>query len=587
MDSGDRTVRFGTFDVDLKERELRHRGVRIHLQQKPFRILELLLLRRGELVTRDELVRDLWPNVHVSFDRGLNTAVNMLRRALGDSPKASRYIETRPRLGYRFVAAVEEIQNHKVGPSLDDTTDSIAILPFDSTTGDPEVELVVDGLTDSIIARLSEIEHIRVIARTTAFRFKGNQHEPEAVGHKLNVRTVLTGRVAPRNESLSISAELIEAKSGRRLWGANYQAGRTDVLRLEGDICVAVSKVLKLPAPANARPFSKTQTTSFEAYQDYLKGRYFYNRMSEEDLRKSIAHFNAALAQDSRYALAYTGLADTYTALAFMSLLPPAAARARIEEFVDAALSIDGELAEAHASLASGKKLFEWDWAGSEAAYLKALELKPNFADAHRRYAALLCALGRTEEGLAAIRRAHELDPLSLLINTELAWNFYMARDFRGAMEQSWRTLVLDARYAPAQHTLALAYEQLEMHEDALTEFQNACRCSENHPASIASLVHGHASAGREHEARRALRELEKLSERRYVSCYSMSIAFAGLGEDNVAITYLEKAVEERDVWVVWMNADPRFDCLRSDPRFDRLLQTVGLASAVSTSNEQ
>jgi TolB-like protein/Tfp pilus assembly protein PilF len=570
--------RFGTFEVDLHERELYNRGIRIALQQKPFRILELLIRKRGELVTREELAQYLWPNLHVSFDRGLNTAVNVLRRALGDSPRNSRYIETRSGLGYRFIAPVEEISERDT-TSADSTTDSVAILPFEKRTTNPTLALVADGITESIIARLSEIQHVRVIARATAFRFSEHADGPQSVGEKLNVRTVLTGRVGESGDSLMISAELIEVKSGRRLWGADYKAVPTGIFAVETKICTAVSKMLVLPPGSNPQTFSKTHTGSFEAYQDYLKGRYFYSRMTEEDLRKSIAHFEAALGQDPRYALAHTGLADVYSLFAMLGLMPAATAHARSRELAMAALKIDEELAEAHASLAGVKKLFEWDWIGSEAEYLRALELNANSADAHRWYAALLCAMNRIDEGMNEIRRAQELDPLSIVINMELAWDLYMARDFQGAMEQSWRTLVLDSKYAPAQHTLALSYEQLGMYEEAITELQNARMCSGDHPVAIASLAHAHAAAGNRDEAFRILDELDKISQRRHVSPYWMGVVQAGLSAFDLAFQSLETAFEQRDVWLVWLYVEPRFDALRSDSRFDRLVRRLGFNS--------
>lgn len=574
-----RRLRFGTFEVDLHERELHNRGIRIGLQQKPFRILELLLRKKGELVSREELAQYLWPNLHVSFDRGLNTAVNVLRRALGDSSRNSRYIETRSGLGYRFIAPVEEIwEPRPAGAAAEGITDSIAVLPLECDTDDAALALIADGMTDSLIARLSEIEHVRVIARTTAFRFRAHGHDPETVGEKLNVRTILTGRMAQNQDSLAISVELIEVKSGRRLWGANYKTARSGIFALESKICAAVSKLLVLPAGSKPQTFSRTASGSFEAYQDYLKGRYFYSRMTEDDLRKSIAHFEAALAQDSRYALAYTGLADTYNLFAFLGLLPSAAAHARTKEFAMAALEIDDKLAEAHASLASVKK-FDWDWAESEAEYLRALELNPSYADAHRAYAALLCAMNRTGEAMNEIRRAQELDPLSIVISMELAWNLYMTREFQGAMEQSWRTLVLDPRYAPAQHTLGLSYEQLGMHEEAITELQNARVCSGDHPAAIASLAHAHAVAGNRDAALRALDELDQISNRRRVSPYWMSLVHAGLAAQDRALESLEKAFEERDVWLIWLKVEPRFDAIRSDRRFTALLHEIGLNS--------
>ncbi len=437
-----RKLRFGSFEVDFEERELRNRGLRVRLQHKPFHILELLLQQPGSLVTREQLARHLWPNLHVSFDRSLNTAVNSLRQALGDSPRRCRYIETRSGLGYRFVGHVEPIEEIKSRSPAGETTN---------------------------------------------------------------------------------------------------------------------------------------HTAKFEAYQDYLKGRYFYNKMTEDDLRKSIALFEAALAQDPRYALAYTGLADTYCLLAFFGILDSADAHQRAIPLVTTALEIDDECAEAHASLAGIKKSFQWDWPGAEAEYRRALQLKPDYADAHRWYAALLSAIGRPGQAMKEIRCAQELDPLSLVISMELAWDLYMARDFQGAVDQSWRTLGLEPRFAAAQHTLGLAYEQLGMHEEALIEFRNARVCSGDHPVTIAALGHAYGKAGRHADASDILREFDDMSARRHVSSYWRSIVYTGMGAHRMAFESLETAFEQRDVWLVWLKVEPRFDPLRGDPHFKALLRRLRL----------
>jgi DNA-binding winged helix-turn-helix (wHTH) protein len=435
-----RKLRFGAFEVDLQDRELRKSGVNLKLQQKPFQVLELLLRNPGALVTRTELAKQLWPDLHVNFDRSLNTAVNVLRQVLGDSPQSCQYIETRSGLGYRFIAPVE-----------------------------------------------------------------------------------------------------------------------------------------KITEPTASNQFRKDYTANLEAYQDYLKGRYFYSKMSEEDLHKSIAHFEAALRQDPSYSLAYTGLADAYSLFALLGVLAPGEAHRRAREPAMAALDQDEELVEAHASLATVNRLFNWDWPRAETGYLRALQRNPNYADGHRLYAAHLSSMDKPDDAIREIHIARELDPLSLLVNTELAWILYMARDFKGALEQSWKTLVLEARFAPAQHTLGLAYGQLGMHDEAITEFQNARACSGGHPAAIAALGHAYAVAGQRDASSEALRHLEQCSQRRYVSPYWNALVYAGLGMDGLALESLEKACQNRDVWLVWLKVEPRFDRLRANTRFYNLLSKLRL----------
>jgi len=435
-------LRFGVFDVDMQNRELRRRGLRVKLQQKPFQILHLLLSRSGKFVTRGQLAKHLWPDLHVNFDRSLNTAVNSLRRALGDSPDNPRFIETRAGLGYRFIASVEPIEEHA---------------------------------------------------------------------------------------SASVSA----------IHGEKVYAGNLD------------------------------------AYHDYLKGRYFQNKMTEEDLRRSVAYFEAALGAEPDCALAYAGLADTYNLLALLGSLPAKEAQGRSTEFAAAALGIDDKLAEGHIAFGSVQRLFGWDSMRAEAAYRHALALKPNDAQGHRMYASLLSALERHAEAMQEIRKAQQLDPLSLIINAEAAWDFYMARDFEGAAEQAWRTLAMEPRFAPAQHALGLAYQQMGMLEEAIVELQNARLCSANHPAAAAGLAYAYAIAGQRREAEELLQELEQLSEKRRVAAYWVALVLAGLGENSSAAKWLGRARDDRDVWLGWLAAEPRFDRLRSEGLVDDLLRSI------------
>ncbi|MGA2746887.1 MAG: winged helix-turn-helix domain-containing protein [Candidatus Sulfotelmatobacter sp.] len=426
-------VQFGVFEVNLRERELRKFGVRVKLQQKPFQILHRLLKTPGEFVSREELARVLWPDLHVLFDRSLNTAVNALRRALGDAGRNPRFIESRQGLGYKFIAQVEHIQ---------------------------------------------------------------------------------TGR---------------------------------------------------------------SQRRGTEAHRDYLKGRYFSNKLTAEDLHKSVAHFKSALARDPGFALAYTGLADTYIQFAFQGMLPAQESFAQAKKFAEAALRIDDHLAEVHTSMAGVKRYCDWDWTGAEAAYRRALELNTNDPHAHRLYADYLSTMGRSEEALREIRAAQELDPLSLVINMEMAWILYIARDFQESAEQSWKTLAMEPRFAPAQNTLGLAYQQLGMIEEAIVELDNARACSGEHPAAQAALAHALAIAGKRAEAGILMQQLEGMSRTRNAAWYWLAIVNTALGAGDAAFESLHRAYENREAWLVWLKVEPRYDPLREDDRFDHLLRRIGL----------
>src|ERR1022692_2873125 len=385
-------LRFGPFEVDLENRELRKHGIRIKLQRKPFQILEFLLQRPGQLVMRNDLAQLLWPGMHVSFDRSLNTAVNALRRALGDTSRNARYIETRTGLGYRFMAPVEEAGG--------------------------------------------------------------------AVAH---------------------------AEAGIQL----------------------------------VRSIAARAGVGTDVPQDCLKGRDFCHALS--------------------------------------------ALRAR------------QDLGDAHASLASVKRLFEWDWAGAEAEYLTALVLSSNAAMIHQAYGAHLAATGKADEALRELRRSEEIDPLSPMVNVGVAWGLYVARDFQGASEQSWKVLAMEPKFGAAQYTLGLAYAQMGLTEDAIVELRNARTCAGDQPAVLAALAHVHAVAGESGEAAGILGELENLSQRRYVSPYWLGLVYAGLGDRARALELLGRAYEERDVWLTWLGVEPRFDGLRTEPRFQELLRDIGL----------
>jgi DNA-binding winged helix-turn-helix (wHTH) protein/Flp pilus assembly protein TadD len=445
-------LRFGVFEVNLRERELRKLGLRVRVPQKPFQVLVRLLRTPGEFVSREELAQLLWPDLYVRFDRSLNTAVNLLRRALGDHGRNPRFIETRPGLGYVFIAPVEQIA-------------------LAQQVKDPP----------------------RVMAADTA-------------------------------------------------------------------------------RPGNG-----------QAYQDCLKGRYFANKMTDADLRTSIAYFESALRHESNYAPAYAGLADTWLLFAFHGLHAPQECLSHARKWADAALRADDFLAESHTSQGGVRRLCDGDWDGAESSYQRALKLDPNHAAAHRHFARHLASMGRFEEALEKIHVAQELDPLSLVINVEMAWILYMSRDFAGAAEQSWKTLAMEPRFAPAQNTLGLAYEQLGMFEEAIVELDNARVCSENHPAAVASLACGFAIAGRVREAEESLADLKRMARTRIVSAYWFSMVHASLGECDLALESLDQACGAHDVWLVWLNVEPRFDRLRNHARFEDVLQKIGLSQRAAS----
>lgn len=575
-----RAVRFGPFEADLQSGELRKRGLKLKLEGKPFQILALLLQKPGEVVSRQELREKLWaPDTYVVFDRNVNTAVNKLRQALGDSAESPRFVETLARRGYRFIAPVEmPSKGHAPLPQPAESIHSIAVLPFQNASGDPAMEYLSDGITESLINSLSQLPDVRVMARSTVFRYKGREHDPQLVGRELGSHAVITGRVAQPGDSLTVATELVDVATGWRLWGERYTRKPSTAFTVEEEISRDISSKLKLRFTRQVEErLAKRNPENLDAYREYLKGRYHFNRMTAEGLEKAVTHFEQAIERDPQYALAYAGLSDCHGMFAFFSLLPPRQVMPKAKEAALKALDIDETLAEAHASLAGVLKSYDWDWPAAEKEYQRALELNPSYATAHRWYAAFLTAMGRHEEALREIERAQELDPLSLAISMEMAWDFYIAREYERAIEQSQKTLELEPAFAAAFSTLGLGYEQTRQYAEGIAALEKSRDGSGGNPVSLAGLAHALALAGRQREARKILGELKELSRRAYVAPYVFALVHAGLGEKNRALVWLEKAVEERDAYAVWIKREPRFDSLRSSGRFDDLLRRLRL----------
>lgn len=576
-----KTMRFGAFEVDLQSRELRKRGHRLRLPEKPFQILELLLDRPGELVTRETLQQKVWPGVRLGFDRSLNTAVNTLRRVLDDSPENPRFIETRSKRGYRFIAKIERSDSagSQAQPGASPVP-SVAILPFENQSGDPEMEYLSDGITESIINSLSRLSHIRVMARSTVFRYKGQWVDPQDVGRRLNLGAVLTGRVAQRQKRLIVGTELVDVANGWRLWGESYNRELSDIFSVQEEIASEISRKLLLKLTGEEKKLlAKRYTDDVEAYRDYLRGRYYVNKLSRDALEKSLGCYELAIAKDPHYALAYAGLADAHGMFAIFGLRPASEAMPKAKDAALRAITLDPSLAEAHVSLASVLKVYDWDWEGAEREYRLALDLNPNYPAAHHSYADHLAATGRTEDALREIRKAQELDTLSLVYSMEIAWNWYMAREYERARQQAVKTLEMEPGFTAAQHALGIALEQMGKHEEAVAVLQKACAASGGNPVSLATLAHAYVSAGKRADARKALRELMEIARLAYVPPYWIALVHAGLGDNDAVFQWLERALAERDVWLVWLQREPRFDSVRSDPCFEAALRRIGLAS--------
>jgi TolB-like protein/Flp pilus assembly protein TadD len=455
-----------------------------------------------------------------------------------------------------------------------DAIDSIAVLPFTNDSGDPEHEYLSDGISESLINNLSHLPQLKVIARSSSFRFKGKNTDPQEVAKALGVRAILNGRVARRGDRLQISAELIDTRDQRQVWGEQYNRSLSDILTVQEEIAQDISEKLRLRLSGEDRErLTKRYTKNSEAYQAYIQGRYFWNKRNKESLEKGIQYFNQAIEKDPNYALAYAGLADSYLILGNLSLLPPREAYPKARAAATKALELDGALAEAHVSLAFIKHLFEWDWSSAERGFKQALQLNPNYGPGHQWYGVSLAARGRTAEAIAEAKRAQEVDPLSLTINAVVGWMFFLARQYDQAIEQEKKTLEMDPNFALAHSYLAVAYEQKGMYKEALAQFQNASIASEE--VLLGELGHVYAVAGRRSEAREVLNKMNELSKERYVPPYQMALIHVALGEKDQAFALLEKAYEDRFPWLIHLKVEPRLDPLRSDPRFEDLVRRV------------
>ena len=460
------------------------------------------------------------------------------------------------------------------GTGRESSIDSIAILPLVHRSEDPNTEYLTDGITESLINSLSQLPRLRVMARTTVFRYKGQAADPQKVGRELGVRAVLTGRVLQRGDTLNIQADLVDVADGSQLWGEQYNRRLADILVVQEEIAKQISEKLQLRLSGEEKKqLAKRHTENTEAYQSYLKGLYHWNKRTEDGLKKGIEYFQQAVKSDPNYALAYAMLSDSYRLLAsvppkeILPLAKMAAARAR---------ELDDTLAEAHLALASDK-LREWDWVGAEKEYRRAIELNAGFATAHQRYSFYLISTGRTEESLVEIKRAQLLDPVSLPINTSWGWRLHFARRYDEAIAQYRKTLEMDPNFAQARLRLGEAYEQKGMYQQALAEFQKA-RQLDDLPEVSAGLGHALAKSGRRGQAEKELDQLKELSKRSYVSPYHVALIYTGLGDKDRAFEWLWKACEDgSNVLTARIKLEPRFDSLRSDPRFLDLLRHIGL----------
>jgi TolB-like protein/DNA-binding winged helix-turn-helix (wHTH) protein/Tfp pilus assembly protein PilF len=623
-----RVVRFGLFEFEPEARQLTKNGRRVHLQDKPFDMLALLLERRGEIVTRAELRQRLWPaDTFVVFDDSVNTAVRKLREALGDSANSPRFVETVPRHGYRFIAPIDR---HTASADADGlptvvkaptdrrvgrpetvtrrlgflagitaivvtaaaiwlssrTAESpragaprrvmLAVLPFDNLSGSSTEEYFADGMTEELITHLARIDpkQLGVIGRTSSMYFKGARATIAEIGRQLRVDYVLEGSVRRETGRVRVTAQLIRVSDQTHAWADSYDRELADVLAIQRAVAARVAESLSLTL-LDRLPGKGPKPAAYEAY---LQGRFHWNKRNPADLHRSLELFRRAIESEPTFALAYAGLADAYNMLGIGEYggIEPKIAAEDARRAAMRAIQLDDSLAEPHSSLGFVRFAYDWDWPGAESEFRRAIELNAGYPTAHHWYANFLGYMGRTAEAIEEIEVARRLDPLSLIINADAGYILHIARRHDEAIERFQSTLKLDPHFAVARWYLGMAYEQVGRVEDAVGEFERAMTDSGNTVASLVSIAYTVGRAGDERRAREILRQLEARAAREYVDPAAFAHIHVALGEHDRALDFLERAYAQRSDWLVEINVVPSFDRLRSNPRFTALLKKMG-----------
>jgi TolB-like protein/DNA-binding winged helix-turn-helix (wHTH) protein/tetratricopeptide (TPR) repeat protein len=632
MVSESHIVRFGAFEADLSGGELRKQGIKVALQEQPFRVLAVLLEHPGEVVSRERLQQTVWGSgTFVDFDHGLNTAIKKIRECLRDTATHPRFIETVPKHGYRFVAPVDRLpypaseataaevadrelsygraQRSKplglswrsgilaVGavcfavvmllqfrPSSTSTqsrphtaeTAAIAVLPFVNLTPGKDDEYLSDGLTDEVINTLSKVPTLRVIGRTSAFQFKGKTDDVRRIGERLNVEAVLEGTVRRSGDRIRITAQLVSARNGYQLWSESYDRQATDAFEIQTTIAKSICQHMRIHGSRPWLQRTQVHSPNHRAVDAYLKARYLAHQRTANALTRSIELFRQAIAQDPGYALAYSGLANSFSLQVAYNLVPTSEAAPRIKAAALKALALDDTIAEAHVVLGGVKVFYDWDWPGGEQEELRAIELEPRLATARQRYALHLMWMGRFDEALNHIRLAQELDPLSPVFHMNEGEILYNARQYNRAIEHCRRVKAELPNFFQTHRILGDAYVAVGMYPEAIAEFTHALSDGGENPVTVGSLGYAHGVAGNREQALRLLRSLQQQPDK---SWFAMARIYLAVGETGRALEMLEKCYENRCREMMFLRVHPNLDPLRSHPKFSALVARVPLHS--------
>jgi TolB-like protein/Tfp pilus assembly protein PilF len=581
--------KFDGFLLNEAERLLLRNGEVVPLTTKVFDILLVLVRNSGRLITKTTLLNEIWPDAFVE-EANLSVNIASLRKALGEGPTEHRYIETIPKLGYRFVAQVLRLDANSENAGLgkarissitrrhiksEQAFQSLVVLPFENVSDDPNAAYLADGLAESIMNNLSQLSDLRVVGRNTAFRYRGNV-DPLTLGRELGVHSVLCGRVLRLAERIVIRTDLVETGEGWQIWGKQYHRKISDVLSVQEEISREICKGLRFQLSLTERQnLTKRYTDNVEAYRLYLKGRYYWSKYDQEGLRKAIQCYKQAIETDPTYALAYAGVADCYYRLSNV-YAPTREAMPRARAAALKALEIDPNVSETHAVLGVIKMCYELDWAAAEEEFRKAIKINPNDSIAHQRFGLYFDVLGRFDEARRELELALKIDPLSPQLYASFGAMFFLARDYNSAIGEVQKALELDGKHIPSLYLLGRIYEELGHIERAIALFKKILFLNET-PMFTAALGHAYALAGDQRQARHVLAKLEKPSPGSYASGYSKALIHVALGDTGVAFECLEQAYEERCEMITMLKVDPALDIVRSDLRFLKLLRRVGL----------
>jgi TolB-like protein/DNA-binding winged helix-turn-helix (wHTH) protein/Tfp pilus assembly protein PilF len=627
--------RFGPFEFDERTGELRRGGLPIKLQEQPARVLALLLQNESGLVTREQLRGHLWPDdTFVDFEHGLNTAVKKLREALGDSAERPNYIETLPRKGYRFIAAISvggasgqeqaatdaaiapesptanfatqpRARPHRLSPlgviavllmlalsgigvwkfgfrgaSERAEIHSIAVLPLENLSGDPSQEYFADGLTDELITDLAHISSLRVISRTTVMQYKGTRKTLPQIARELNVDGIVEGSVVVRDERVRITAQLIHAASDRHLWAESYEDRLGDVLLLQSRVAGDITRTVNARiTPPQRGAITKGRPVRPAAYDAYLRGRYFFDKRKGEALKKSVEYFHQAIAADPGFAPAYAGLAESLPALNWFTDKPPVDAMPEAMAAARRALELDDNLGEAHTALGDLLTLYDWNWSEAEKELKRGLELNPNNSLAHERYAMYLQSTGRLSEALQEAERAQELDPLSFFMNRELGRSLYLARRYDDAIRQLKKSEELEPNSSDVVWGwISLCYEAQGKQKEAIEYKELQGKAEDGTSQQKMSSLHQAYLAGGWHRYWAARLQQRLADKSANAEPYFTAVTEARLGHMDKAWEWMEKSADQREVWVIWIKVDPQLDNMRSHPRYKQLLSRMNLS---------